>query len=81
MFSRSILAAAISLTLLAQAQAQAHAAGTATTEQIGNVNVVDVKQQATQNVSAMVLQDGDANAAYLTQAGSDLGVESALAIS
>ena len=77
MFSRSILAAAISLTLLAQA----HAAGTATTEQSGNVNVVDVKQQATQNVSAMVLQDGDANAAYLTQAGSDLGVESALAIS
>lgn len=68
MFSRSILAATITLTLMAQAQA----AGTASTEQIGNDNASEAFQQASQNVSVSNFQSGNSNQTYTSQIGSDL---------
>lgn len=68
MFSRSILAAAISLALMAHA----HAAGTVTAEQIGNDNMTEITQQAVQHVSAATHQDGEDNRTYATQIGSNL---------
>jgi hypothetical protein len=71
MFSRSFLAAAISLALIAQA----HAAGTASSEQIGNDNLIEIIQESGQDVSAVALQDGDSNQAFLDQRGTELAIQ------
>lgn len=71
MFSRSILAAAISLTLMAQA----HAAGTVSSEQTGNDNLTEIIQESSQNVSAIARQDGDSNQAFLSQKGDELTIQ------
>jgi len=71
MLSRSILATAISLVLITQT----HAAGTATSEQIGNSNLTEITQQASQNVSAAMLQDGDSNLAFVAQKGAELTIQ------
>ena len=71
MFSRSILASAISLTLMAHA----HAAGTASSEQIGNDNLTEITQMSSQNVSATTLQNGDSNESFVNQKGYDLTIQ------